>query len=355
MMQRLRSSWIYRKVDSIPSFRDFNKLWVGVISIVALIAATVLATLAGTSGLLRSRYSMSGVFTDTGGLRPGMDVKVAGVTSGVVNGVHPDFDKGQVIITWKVDSGVNLGPETKAEIVVANFLGGLHIRLSGPVRRPYAHEQSEADRRIPLERTRTPFSVIDALGETVRNAQELDIDAVNKVVVTFADATERSGDAFGQLVTNVSKVTAAVGQREAELRRLLTNSQQITATLRSKDTELFQLIDAADVLLNTLDSRRSELSTVLGSSSRVVTKLADLVSGQRSQINTLIADLHTVVEAAERQLPGLNTGLAWTGPTFQNLAEVGKAGPWFDVVAYGIGCMDFATLLQTAADACTGT
>lgn len=354
-MARLRSTWIYRKVDDIPSFRDLNKIWIGLVSIVTLVTLTALATVAGQIGILKSQYSMSGVFTDTGGLRSGMDVKVAGVTSGKVTGVHPDFRTGQVIITWKVDSGVNLGPQTKAEIVVANFLGGLHIRLSGPVKRPYVHEQTEADRRIPLQRTRTPFSVIDALGETVRNAQELDIDAVNKVVATFADATERSGDAFGALVTNVSKVTAAVGQREAELRRLLTNSQQVTTSLRVKDAELLQLVDAADLLLTRLDERRSELSTVLGSSSRVVTQLADLVSGQRSQLNALIADLHTIVEAAERQLPGLNTGLAWTGPTFQHLAEVGSAGPWFDIVAYGLGCLDAATLLQTAAGACAGT
>lgn len=344
MKKRLRSSWIYKRIDSFPSFRDFNKVWVGLISALVILAFTAFAYSVGTLGLLTPTYSMSGVFTNTGGMKVGREVRVAGVKAGKVTGITPDFDKGQVIITWKVNRGVRLGSKTKAEIVNANFLGGHYLRLSGPVKAPYMDELLSGERRIPLERTRTPFSLIDALGTTVRKVQAIDIEAVNRIVNEFADATEKTGPAFGELVTNLAKVTAAVNERDAELRRLVTNSQQITTTLAAKDAELFQLIDAADVLLTTLDQRRVELGTVLGSSSRVVTKLADLVAGQRGQLNALIGDFHTIIEAAGRQLPAINTGLAWTGPTFAGLASVGKHGPWADVVVYGLGLVNEETL-----------
>jgi phospholipid/cholesterol/gamma-HCH transport system substrate-binding protein len=351
VISRLKSTWIYKLLDEIPSFRDFNKHWVGAIGIALIVLIAVASTAVGELGLLRNQYEVSGVFPDTGGLRAGMDVRVAGVKAGEVRSVDPDFEMGQVVITWRVDSGVKLGPDTTAEIVVSNLLGGMHVRLEGPVGEPYLHDLPVAERRIPLERTRTPFSVVEAIDDTVATAQGLDFDALNKVVETFADATERSGEAFGELMTNLSRVTAAIGQRGAELEKLLTNSQQVMTTLRAKDTQLFALIDAADVLLGKLDERRDELSVVLGSGSRAVVELADLIAGQRSELHSVLADLRTVLTHTDRHLPALNEGLALTGPTFNQLAQVGNSGPWFDIIVYGLGCIDS---IVDIADQCAG-
>ncbi len=336
-MERVRRTRLYAFVDRIPSIRDLNKVTVGVVSIVVIGVLIAFAFAIGTFGLFQPSYTMSGVFTDTGGLKTGREVRVAGVKVGKVTSVEPDFDKGQVVISWKVNGGVELGPQTRADIVVANLLGGHYIRLSGPVEAPHMDDVPAAKRRIPLERTKTPFSVIDALGTTVRKVQALDIDAVNRVVREFADATDKSGAAFGAFVSNLAKVSAALGERDDVLERLIASSQRVTSTLADKDAELVQLVDSAHVLLTRLDARRAELASVLGSSSRVVDKLADLVAGQRGQLNAIIADLQTVVEAAGRQLPAINTGLAWTGPMFAGLGTVGGQGPWADLVVYGLG------------------
>ncbi|MFD0854883.1 MCE family protein, partial [Actinomadura adrarensis] len=64
---------------ALKSFRDRNPLIVGTASIVALSVAVTVSFLTGTLGLLEDRYTMSGVFAGTGGLRSGNDVQVAGV------------------------------------------------------------------------------------------------------------------------------------------------------------------------------------------------------------------------------------------------------------------------------------
>src|SRR3546814_20214300 len=64
-----------------------------------------------------------------------------------------------------------------AEIGAATLLGGYYLGLTGPVEEPFLHELPEAERRIPLERTNTPVSLIGALGDTTSQIQAIDIDS----------------------------------------------------------------------------------------------------------------------------------------------------------------------------------
>src|SRR5205823_2811389 len=105
-------------------------------------------------------------------------------------------------------------------------------------------------RRIPLERTQVPFNVIDALSDTTRTIQQLDIDAVNKVVNSLADTTETAGPDVGALVDNLTTLLTTLNARDAQFRQLVANSQQVTATLATKDQQLAQLLDSANVLLD---------------------------------------------------------------------------------------------------------
>ena len=122
---------------ALKSFRDRDPVVLGLVSVAVIALLLVAVFLTGSLGLLASRYTVTGVFTDTGGLHSGNDVKVAGIKVGEVTAVEPDFSRGTVLITWEVDSGVDLGPQTRAEARTSNILGGRYLRLTGPVAEPY--------------------------------------------------------------------------------------------------------------------------------------------------------------------------------------------------------------------------
>ena len=60
-------------------------------------------------------YRVSASFERTGGLSSGADVRLAGVPVGKVTDIDPDFQRGHVVVTFEVDRGVEIGPETTAE------------------------------------------------------------------------------------------------------------------------------------------------------------------------------------------------------------------------------------------------
>ncbi len=322
---------------NLRSFKDMSKTAVGLVSI-GLIGGACVATFAvGQLGLLENRYSMSGVFVDTGGIRSGDAVRVAGVDVGTVTGVEADFDEGYVVITWEVDRDVDLGRDTTAEIALGTLLGGEHLRLSSDPAEPYLSELPAEDRRIPLERTSVPISVTEALGDTTRVVQELDTDQVNDVVQAFGDIATETQDVAGELCTHLDAVASAIAERDADVSRLVDSSRTVTATLAERDQQLVALVDAAGVLLDQIAARRNELAAVLGEGSAAVQALTGVLADHRASLEAVLGDLHIAIEAAGRQLGPLNESLAWMGPTFSGISRAGAHGPWIDVVFEGLG------------------
>ena len=333
------------------SFQDMNRLVLGtaILVVTGLVVGGVFAV--GSLGLLRSRYEMSGVFRDTAGVRTGDIVRLAGVDVGAVSRVAPDFEHGNVVISWKIDQGVDLGPRATAEISLATLLGGKYIKLGGPVERPFLRSLPRARRRIPLARTKLPATIDQVLNTTTRAVEDLDVARVNQLVGQLGNLTADNTDSVGQLITDLAAVSAAVNQRQQQLTELVGNAQQISATLAAKDKSLAQLVDNAGTLLNAIVKRRDELGRVLGSGSQVVTTLSNLIAGHRAQLDSILDDLHATLEVTDRHRADLNTQFAFLGPAFTGVASVTRAGPWLDAIAFGLGNADanaFAQLFKQA-------
>ncbi|MGH9274643.1 MAG: MlaD family protein [Acidimicrobiales bacterium] len=309
------------RAPRVPSWRDVNQLSLGLVTIVVLGCLLTAAFSVGALDLFSHRYELSAVFPDAGGMKKGNDVRVAGVPVGEVTGIHPDFHTGQVIIAFEVDEGTDLGPETRAEVAAATLLGGYYLRLSGPVEQPFLESLPKDDprRRIPLERTNAPFSLIGALSDTTTQIQTIDIDAVNEVLRDLAGATDRNADVVPTLIDNLATVGAAISAREDELRNLVGNAADLSEVLADRDDEIVTLVDAASVLLDRLQTRRDELATILGSGSDAVVTLTNTIKQHRADIDALLADAHVLLEGIERNTGTINTSLGWAGPLFSLL------------------------------------
>jgi len=328
------------------SFNDVNAILLGSIAIFSIFAVIAGVFAVGTLGLLKHRYEMSGVFNDSSGLRNGDTVRVAGIDVGEVSAVTPDYDIGQVIVTWEVDNNVHLGRDTRAEIAVATLLGGMYLRLSGPVNQPYMQSLSTAERRIPVERTKTPATVAQVLDSATRAVEQVNVTDVNTLLNQLGDLTVDNGQDIGALAADLATVATAINQRKAQLDQLLTNTQQITDTLATRDTELQALVDNASKLLDQIAQHRDGLAQLLGSGARVVVTLSNVITEHRAQLQAILDDLHATLQVTDAHLPQLDQTLAFLGPTFAGVATAGHHGPWLDAVADTIPGVDLLGIIQ---------
>jgi phospholipid/cholesterol/gamma-HCH transport system substrate-binding protein len=322
----------------IPSFRDLNQIAIGMVGIIAVAALVTGVFAYGTVGGGGGRYQLSAVFTDTGGIKSGADVRVAGVSVGTVTGVEADFEAGQVILTFDVDDGVALGTDPRAEIAAATLLGGYYLRLYGEITEPYlgSLDADDARRRIGLDHTRNPLSLVGTLSDTTDLLEGIHIEDINAVMAELADATHRNIDLVPELLADLTRIGDAVTAREQQIRDLIGNGETITAALASRDEQLVALVDSATTLLDTIAARRDELATTLGSGSAAVTQLTDLITSHRASIDALLADAHIFLDRVGANIETINDGLGDAGTLIALLAATRNPDGGFDTTVEGI-------------------
>ncbi|TDD22219.1 MlaD family protein [Nonomuraea diastatica] len=333
---------------ALKSFRDRNKIAVGLVSVATLATLLVATFLVGNLGLLESGYHMSGIFVDSGGVRTGNDVRVAGVRVGKVTEVRPDYTRGHVVVTWKVDNDVRLGRSTRADIALSNLLGGRYVKLTGPVSPPYLDQLPEAQRRVPVTRTGVPTLINDAINDATRLVERLDTDAVDDLLTELGKIDTFKRGRVTRLLENVGDLSETISKSEPQLRRLLDNGTKIMKVIEKKDEQLARLVDAIEVMLAELRHRRAELRTLLGDGSDLVRSTTRLIDRHEKSLVQVLDDNAAITTKLGDSNKQLNSLLAWAGPTFSGLSTMGGQGPWLEAIATGLGPIDPEVLAAIA-------
>ncbi|WP_219465399.1 MlaD family protein [Nonomuraea rhizosphaerae] len=322
---------------ALKSFRDRNRHVVGLVSLAVLGAVLVATFLVGNLGLLEGGYSMSGVFVDSGGLKSGNDVRVAGVRVGKVTEVRADYAQGNVVVTWKVDDGVRLGRSTRADITLSNLLGGRYVKLSGPVGTPYVDQLPEAQRRIPITRTGVPTLINDAIKDATKFVQRLDTKAADDLLTELGKIDTSKRGRITKLLRNVGDLSDTISKSEPQLQKLLDNGSRIMDLLERKDKQLGRLIDAITVMLDELRARRDELRRLLGDGSDLVRSTTRLINEHEKTLVQVLDDTGAITTRLDGSNKQFNSLLAWAGPTFSGLSTMGGQGPWLEAITTGLG------------------
>ncbi|WP_106403649.1 MCE family protein [Actinocorallia populi] len=322
---------------ALKSFRDRDPAVLGVSSLLVLVLGLVSVFLVGSTGLLQNRYTMTGVFAGTGGLHSGNEVRVAGIKAGEVTAVEPDFTRGTVLVTWKVDRDVDLGRQTRAEISTSNILGGRYLRLSGPVTEPYLAGLPDEQRRVPLERTRLPVTANDLVATGTRTFAQLDTKLIGDVIDQLGGVSPATRERLTEALHDLARLADALEKASPQLRELISSSDRLLGMVRAKDAQLARLARGVQGLLDQLRDRQAELSVLLGSGSRAVTRLSELIDDQQHRLIDLMEDMGGTVGGLQPELDDINTLLAWLGPAMSGFATANSYGSFLDAAITQLG------------------
>jgi phospholipid/cholesterol/gamma-HCH transport system substrate-binding protein len=118
----------------MKSFAERNPFIIGAVGIALVGGIVAVALNYDKLPLVNSEKHYSAYFAETGGLRAGAPVQVAGFRIGQVSAVK--LDGAQVLVTFDVDKSVHLGERSEANIRTKTLLGakvlqGVMIRTCG--------------------------------------------------------------------------------------------------------------------------------------------------------------------------------------------------------------------------------
>lgn len=294
---------------------------------IALIACLVLVSFGYASlPFFPQGKKYQGYFADAGGIMPGNDVTVSGIRVGKVTKVGLAGASARVDFT--VDRAVRVGDQSLAAIRTDTVLGekALAITPAG----------AGSVTTVPLERTRSPYTLNNALQDLGGGVSALDKPRFEEALQVLTDSMREATPQLRGALDGVAALSRSINRRDEALGQLLSHAKTVTGVLGQRADQVNKLILDGNQLFAALDQRRQALGALIGGIDDVSTQLSGFVTDNQKEIGPTLKKLNLVmdnmIERKERiagaleRLPGYAT----------TLGEVVASGPGFQINLYGM-------------------
>jgi phospholipid/cholesterol/gamma-HCH transport system substrate-binding protein len=307
-------------------FRERNPVPIGAIGLAVILAMLVLAFNADRLPFIGGGTSYHALFTDAGGLKPGDDVRIAGVKVGKVSSV--DLDGAVVRVGMKV-SGAHIGPDTRADIKIKTLLGQKYVALT-----PSGTGSLDGD--IPVARTTTPLDVTQAFIGLGERAGKIDTKQLAQAFDTLSAAFKDTPPYVHESLHGLERLSTSIASRDSQLQTLLSRANSVTNTLAARDAEIAKLINDSNLILQTVYQQRVVVHRLLVDTSAVAQQLAGLVRDNRAVIGPALANLETTLTILQRNQDSLDQTIHLAAPFIRDFTDVLGNGRWFDTTLWNL-------------------
>ena len=304
-------------------FRERNTVVVGALSLAVLAALVLAAFRADDLPLIGGGDTYRAAFSEAGGLKANDEVRVAGVRVGKVESV--DLDGDQVQVTFKIDRGVDIGKDTGAAIKVKTLLGAMFLALE-----PAGPGQLDEGATIPVERTQSPYDVVEAFSGLAETSERIDTNRLATSLTALSDLGRNTPEEFQAALQGVSALSKNLAERDEQINSLLTHLKKVSGVLGDRSQDIVTLMKDADVLFRALVARRDAIHNLLVSTSTMSQELTTLIRQSRADLKPALTHLDTVVKVLLKNQDNLDETLRLMAPFYRVFANTLGNGPWFD-------------------------
>jgi phospholipid/cholesterol/gamma-HCH transport system substrate-binding protein len=307
-----------------------------VIGIVGVVVLALLATAAYNVDrlpIIDAGTTYTAEFSDAAGLQAGDAVYIAGVEVGRVRAVELAGDRVRVSLrlrdSWLGDAW--LGDQTNAAIEIKSLLGAKSVSLDPRGERPLDPRTA-----IPLQRTASPYDVIEALNGLSGTLHQIDTGQLEQSLRTLAETFRGTPEQVRGTLDGLSRLSATIASRDQQIHHLLAGTDKLTGVLAGRNAEFERLLADGNLLLAEVGRRREAISALLTSVQALSLQLRGLVADNSAQLRPALEQLDRVAAVLQRNQANLDRGLQLE-PVFIRLFNntLGN-GRWFDNYVCGL-------------------
>lgn len=323
----------------MKAFTERSPRIIGVITVLAIVVATA-ASLTLDREMFEQPYTITARFVDAGGLEGDESVNLAGVDVGAVGGIEQVGDR--VEVDLKIDRGVELPTDTRADVLIETLLGVTRVRLIAGNDWDDLLEDGDT-----ITDTSTPFDEYDLQRVGTALVQESDGDALNNLLNDLGEVINGKGDDVGRVLEGIDRLAVVVNGRQTEVRRLIDSTNTLVGTLSDRDEDILSATDDLNVVLSSLADRRAELDQLLGTTAETAGLLRDLIGENRPELDMVLDELHADLQIIDRHQVDLAQTVSVLSQAATGFASAFRYGPerlpnpgWINVFAQVTGLPD---------------
>ena len=312
----------------IKPLRERNPVAVAVVGLVLIALVTYIAFNANNLPLIGGGTSYTAYFTESAGLDPGNEVRVAGVTVGRVTGVSL---AGDVVKVTFVVKNTWVGDASTVAIDIKTILGAKYLALD-----PLGAASQNPATTIPVSRTTSPYDVTQAFNELGQVLGQLNTAQLARSLETISQAFASTPPAVHESLTGLASLSQAIASQDTELYTLLQGTRKITGTIAGEDSEFQALINDGNLLLAELRLQQQSIASLLTGTEQMATQISTLVTHDNAELGPLLDKLGQVTSVLQRNQSNLNQAFALLGPYSRVVGNVLGNGRWFDAYLCGL-------------------
>lgn len=308
--------------------RERNPLIVAVVGLAILAGLGTAAYAADDLPVVGGGTTYTADFTESAGLVPGNEVRVAGVDVGKVTGVA--LDRGHVKVTFRVKH-TWIGDASTASIMIKTLLGAKYLAVD-----PLGTAKQDPSKRIPAGRTTSPYDVTQAFDQLGTTFGQIDTDQLAKSLQSISDTFRNTPPSVRQAVTGLSALSQTISSRDARIASLLAGTRRISGTLADQNASFEALLRDGNLLLGELQHRRNSIHALLIGTQQLSQQLSGLVQDDEKQLGPTLRALDQVTSMLQRNQGSLDKALAVAGPYYRLIGNATGNGRWIDSYLCGI-------------------
>ena len=307
----------------MKSFQKRNPITIAVVAISVIAMGLVAAANADDLPLIGAGTTYSAQFEEAAGLKPGNEVRIAGIKVGKVADVELD-EQNLVRVTFYVKDAW-MGDQTRADIKLKSLLGQKFLSLE-----PAGTKPLDPNEVIPVERTTSPYDVLEAFRDLAQTVDEIDTDQLAQSFDVLSETFQDTPEELRGALTGLSRLSDTIAKRDRQLAKLLANTREVSDTLADRDEQLVKLMQDGNVLLAELNRRKAAISALLESSQQLAAQLNGLVDDNDKQLRPVLKDLDRLTSLLHRNRKALGEGIEAFAPFVRQFNNVLGNGRWFD-------------------------
>jgi phospholipid/cholesterol/gamma-HCH transport system substrate-binding protein len=293
----------------------------GIFGIVIVVCVVLVAFGYNSLPFYPQGKSYEAYFADAGGISPGNDVNISGITVGKVTGVGLAGEVAKV--TFTVDRKVRLGDQTLVSIRTDTVLGERSLGVTP--------QGGGSVTSIPLGRTTVPYTLNMALQDLGQNSAALDKDQLTQALQVLTDSFRDATPELRRTLDGVSELSRSINANDAALGQLLARAKSVTAVLADRAGQVNQLVTDGNQLFAALDERRAALSSLIAGIDDVSEQISGFVADNRREFGPALRKLNLVLDNLLERREHISEALKRLPPYATALGESVGSGSGFMV------------------------
>ena len=228
----------------------------------------------------------------------GQTVRVSGVRIGVVGPV--ELREGRAVVTLEIDPEYEDVVREDAKVLLRpkTALKDMFLEVD-----PGDGRVARAGYTIPVANTLpdvNPDEVLSALDGDTRDHLQLLVNGAGQGLEDRGDELRGVFKRFEPTHRDLARVTAAVGERRANLRRLVSSLQRLNTALARKDDDLAQLVDTSARVFRAFASEDTNITTAVRRLPGALEQTTDTLGKVERFADVLRPSLQTLSPAVRR-------------------------------------------------------